>query len=134
MTNEEYQFLCQSNDLKALLVNNISLKRNKKFSTVYAASPSGLFMYHPGFKDKTLCESNFDPRVRPWFSTGSTGMQNIVLFFLIKDNESLGKAKELGEYFKNIIKASDWTVAIDLNNCPQTICAIHGLATDYYKQ
>ena len=110
-----------SNKLQNTFVQNVNSKRMKNFATIYAASPSGLTMFHPGFKDVEICQSAYDPRVRPWFSTGSTGILNIIIFLLIKDNQKLDKAKELGEYFNNILKANDWAMTADLNNCPQTV-------------
>ena len=49
------------------------------------------------------------------------------------DNKNLNKAIELGTYFKNILKANDWAMVIDLNNCSTPICSNYGLGTDYYK-
>lgn len=57
----------------------------------------------------------------------------MILFFLIKDDENLGKAKELAANFSNTLKASDWMMFIDLNNCASSVCAIHGLGTEYFK-
>ena len=117
LTSEEYEFLCNLNKHTATLVNDIDKKRNKFFGAIYIASPSGLMFFHPGFQDKGFCESGYDPRFRPWYNVGSTGMQNLILVFLIKENKNIKKTIGLGIYFKNILKANDWAMVIDLNNC-----------------
>ena len=51
MKNPPFQIPCSDNDQKALI------------STIYAASPSGIFKLYPGYN----ITHNFEPTVRPWY-------------------------------------------------------------------
>ena len=56
----------------------IGKDRNKQFTFSYIGTKTGSLRLYPGFKNKEKCES-YDPRVRPWYVTATTGSKNVVL-------------------------------------------------------
>ena len=70
--------------------NQISSLRNSRFAKVYIGSYTGLFVSHPG--SSSHCEkSDYDPRMRPWYIAGTTGIKNTIFFFNI--NNKITRAK-----------------------------------------
>ena len=76
-------FMCQVKEKTNGTFDNINENRKFRYTTTYIGSSTGIFSSHPGTISN--CESDYDPRLRPWYVVGSTGARNIIMFFKIEN-------------------------------------------------
>ena len=75
--------MCQVERRVNATLNKINANREKRYTTTYIGSSTGIFGSHPGTISN--CDNDYDPRLRPWYVVGSTGARNIIMFFKIEN-------------------------------------------------